>query len=409
VQPVTYTKAGQDSAERKNKAAVRRSVVGDWVPHYLIERRGKAPVTGHVHSWQQVSRPPDRGGVGMLTILTIDPENPRPDNALSVVGSGEIVYSTAANLYVTSNRFEDVLASSRGRVLKDPVTRIHKFDITDPRLARYVGSGDVPGYLLNQFAMSEHLGYLRVASTLDPTWALGARPRLSRNQVTVLSDKGGQLVAIGSVGNLARGERIYSVRFIGAMGYVVTFRQIDPLFVIDLRKPSRPKVLGRLKVSGYSGYLHPISDTLLIGVGRTVKANEPTGLQISLFDVSDPAKPKRLSVRTLGIYGTSEVEQDHHAFLYWSPKRLMVIPATIVYTSDYKSQFVGALALTVSRSGGLGVPERLTHAKRLHVPEVFQGIRRSLVIGDRLVTISDDGVLFSDLDSLADLTWVPLS
>lgn len=395
-----------DAAEAKNKIAVRTSSVGDWVPHYVVRRSGRAALTGHVHDWAAVSRPPDRAGLSMLTIVTIDPDDPRPDNAASVIGAGEIIYSSLDNLYVTSSRLDDMLAIRRGRTPRAPITRIHKFDVRNPTRAIYRGSGEVPGHLLNQFSMSEHDGYLRVATTLDaPMRASGQGA--SRSSVLVLREKAGKLITVGSVGNLGVGERIFSVRFIGTKAYVVTFRRLDPLFVIDLGIPTRPRLRGKLKVPGYSGYLHPVSDTLLMGVGRDADARGVAkGLQLSLFDVSDAAHPRRLDALVVGANGSSEVESDHHSFLYWTPRRLAVVP-TEIYDDDYSNSFRGALALTISGTSGFGKPVRVSHEGRPNTENTDLAIRRSLVIGDRLLTISDGGVLLSDLATLAVRSWIP--
>ena len=408
--PVTATaiRTQEDSrkAVERNKRTIRVSSVGDWVPHFVVQRKGRTALTGHVHDWRAVSRPPDRAGLSMLTVLTIDPNDPRPDNAASVVGAGQVIYSSLDNLYVTSGRFDDFVAVQRGRTPRGPITRIHKFDIRDPRNAVYRGSGVVPGFLLNQFSLSEHAGNLRVASTLDSPTSGNAGLKSS---VFVLRERAGKLVIVGTVGNLGLGERIYSVRFLGTKAYVVTFRQIDPLYVIDLRVPTRPRVAGQLKVPGYSGYLHPISDALLMGVGQDADANGQTrGLQLSLFDVSNPAKPRRLDVLPIGSGSHSEVESDHHSFLYWPARRLVVVPMSIYSQSG---RFVGALTTTIGGTSGFGQQVRITHVGRPHAGEpgsvADPTIRRSIVIGSRLLTISGAGVLVSDLGSLGARTWVP--
>ena len=138
----------------------------------------------------------------------------------------------------------------------------------------------------------------------------------SQSLVSVLSVRGRQLVTVGSVGGLGRGETIRAVRFIGPVGYVVTFRQTDPLYTLDLSRPDRPRVVGELKLLGYSAYLHPVGDGLLLGLGEAADATGATsGLQMSLFDVSDPATPRRLAqVQVTGAY--SDAEGDHHAFTF---------------------------------------------------------------------------------------------
>lgn len=406
-QPVPeYSPESLNAATEANKQAIKRSVVGHWLPHYVFERRGSKTQTGHVHEWNAISKPPDRAGLSMVTVLTIDPADPKPDNAVSVIGAGDIIYSSLSNLYVTSNRLDDVIRIQQGGFPKAPVTRIHKFDISDPDAARYVASGEVPGFLLNQFSLSERDGLLRVATTLGFAW-MPPQQGTSESFVTILAEKDRKLVPIGSVGNIGKGERIYSVRFVGSQGYVVTFRQIDPLHVIDLSNPERPELKGELKVPGYSGYLHPLSATLLLGIGRSAdESGQLKGVQFSLFDVSDPSDPRLLHQRAEGDHGSSSVEQDHHGFLYWDPKHLMVVPAEI--ESQSGPPFYGALALKVEPDSGFGDPVRLTHAGRPGSSDSYAQISRSIVIGANLLTVSSAGILVSDLDSFAEKYWQPL-
>ena len=132
----------------------------------------------------------------------------------------------------------------------------------------------------------------------------------------VLRPQGDQLVEVGSLGGLGKGEQIYAVRFLGTQAYVVTFKQVDPLYVVDLAEPTAPRLAGELKIPGYSAYLHPVGDGLLLGVGQSATEDgQVQGTQLSLFDVRDPANPIQVSTLLLG--GRSEAEWDHHAFRYW--------------------------------------------------------------------------------------------
>ena len=150
------------------------------------------------------------------------------------------------------------------------------------------------------------------------------------------------MTQVGQVGGLGQGERVYAVRFIGNDGYVVTFHQVDPLYTLDLSDPAHPQVLGELTIPGYSAYLHPIGDNLLLGIGQDVGPNnEPTGTQVSLFDVTDLKHPTRLFHYSLG-QGWSSAESDHHAFLYWPATNLVVVP--------FGQQAVG---MKVARASGI--------------------------------------------------------
>ncbi len=301
---------------------------------------------------------------------------------------------------------------------------IDKFDVSDPDTTTYLSSGQVPGYLLNQFSLSENGGFLRVASTSRPIWwgietpdsvNPGPPPSLSQSYVTVLATQGNVLAPVGQISGLGQGEQIYSVRFVGDSGYVVTFRQVDPLYTIDLSNPMAPRVAGQLELEGYSAYLHPLGDGLLLGVGQSVDptSNEPSGAQLDLFDVSNPAAPTLLQQSTLGLGSSSQVQYDHHAFLYWPATNLAVLPVQIYGAVSYPvvpsqpstttTPFVGAIGFHLDRASGITEVGRITQ-------DLVNGstpvIERSLVIGDQLYTLSDQGLMASNLSTLAPEAFV---
>jgi uncharacterized secreted protein with C-terminal beta-propeller domain len=232
---------------------------------------------------------------------------------------------------------------------------------------------------------------LRVVSTDAPAW-WGSRPE-SQSYLTTLRVQDRGLVQVGQVGELGRGDRVYAVRMMGDTGYVVTFKQVDPLYTIDLGDAAHPRLLGQLELPGYSSYLHPITDNLLLGIGQSVErqANEPAGTQVSLFDVSDLKHPRRLFVARLG-QGWSVAESVHHAFLYWPATNLVVIP--------FGQQ---AVAMRVSRSAGITELGRIVHdqARQSELPEVD----RSVVVGKELLTVSSAGVASNALATFARLGW----
>ena len=205
----------------------------------------------------------------------------------------------------------------------EPVTRIHRFDITGRDRARYIASGEVTGTVRDQFSLSEHDGHLRVVTTT------GGWGDLSQSQVRVLRQQDDRLVEVGSVGDIGKGEQVQSVRFTGDVGYVVTFRQIDPFYTIDLSNPARPSIRGELKIPGFSSYLHPLGDGLVLGVGSDAD-NEGVvqGSKMSLFDVSDLNNPREVDVWTApGSW--NDIGWDHRAFLWWAPESLAVVPVTV--------------------------------------------------------------------------------
>jgi uncharacterized secreted protein with C-terminal beta-propeller domain len=276
---------------------------------------------------------------------------------------------------------------------------IHRFELRE-RGADYRGSGSVAGYLLSQWSMSEHDGFLRVASTDTPAWRGGPD---TESMVTVLDTRGEELRTVGLVDGLGRGERIYSVRFLGDRGYVVTFRQIDPLYIIDLSDPTSPTVRGELKIPGYSSYLHPIGPATLLGVGQDADLDgRVRGLQASLFDVSDPRDPARIDRLTMPG-GQSEVEWDHHAFMHDPSSGLTVFPFQRWSEGDGSTTPTGALVLTVD-DRGIRATGEISHDRK--GANSWMPIRRALMIDGSLLTVSDAGIMISDAGSLETLDWV---
>jgi uncharacterized secreted protein with C-terminal beta-propeller domain len=225
----------------------------------------------------------------------------------------------------------------------------------------------------------------------------------------VLKQDGAALTQVGRVGELGKGERIYAVRFLGDVAYVVTFRQVDPLYTVGLSDPEHPRVLGSLDLLGYSAYLHPVGDGLLLGVGQAANEQGRTqGTQVSLFDVSDPKNPTRLSNKTVGNGSSSSVEYDPHAFLWWEPAKLAVLPLQIYdYNSDTGTSdvFSGAIGFHARKADGVTEAGRASHPKDQYGSAAV--VERSLVIGDRLFTVSSAGVLASELGSFADQGFAP--
>ena len=390
------------NAGARDRTSNRR--VASWIPRAVTSnRRTGRRVRRNLVRCSSVRRPLTFAGLDLLTVLTIDLEKGlSPIDSDAVMSDAETVYASATGLYVATQRYAAQQVEQRAEVPDDVTTAIHRFDISDPRTTAYRGSGVVRGYLLSQWSLSERDGVLRVASTTMPPW-WGGDAR-SESFVTTLDQRDGRLVELGRLGGLGRGERIYAVRFIDDVGYVVTFRQTDPLYTIDVSNPAQPRVLGELKILGYSAYLHPVGDGLLLGVGQdATEEGRRLGTQLSLFDVSDPAAPRRLHQRALGSDSSSEVESDHKAFLYWAPTRLAVIPV-----SDYSGEepFVGAAGFRVDAASGIAAAGRISHP----APNPYAGaIRRSLVAQGRLFTVSDLGLKASSLDGLADQAWVPFN
>ena len=407
-------------AERINRQVIEDSTIENWLPYFVMEeKRGNRSVTteGTLLDCEQTFAPQEFSGLGTLVVLTIDiSQGLEPADAVGVFADGDTIYASQESLYVATQRWHDWVTLEDAQAAKEFVgvtTEIHKFEFSGAAAATYVASGEVEGFLLNQWAMSEYNGDLRVATTSEPEWWGGRDDSVSESFVKVLREGEGVLEEIGEVGELGRGERIYSVRYIGDTAYVVTFRQTDPLYTIDLSNPEAPKVLGELKILGYSAYLHPIDDGLLLGIGQDADEQGRTkGTQVAVFDVSDPANPKRIHTMTFDD-GWSEVEYDHRAFLYWPATGLTMLPVQAWSWEDGREDwFAGAIGVIADRDGIEDVGT-VTHielkpggAEEEYSNDWQAQIHRSLVIGDLVYTMSERGLKASSLGDLSDVAWV---
>jgi uncharacterized secreted protein with C-terminal beta-propeller domain len=343
----------------------------------------------------------------MLTILTVDfNRGLGAAQSTALMADAQIVYGSQDSLYLATQKWINPELGV-AQVPFAQTTVIDRFDVSDPDTTTFVASGEVPGYLLNQFSLSEYGGYLRVATTSRPIWWGPEPPQaLSQSYVTVLGTSGNVLEPVGQVSGLGAGEQIYSVRFVADAGYVVTYRQVDPLYALDLSVPSAPRIAGQLELSGYSAYLQPVGDGLLLGIGSAVDAtsNEPTGTQLDLFDVSNAASPKLVQQFQVGDGSSTSVQYDHHAFLFWPATALAVLPLEIYPTTAgvQSAPFTGAIGYRISPSGITEVGRVVQNTVNGSTPV----IERSLVVGDQLYTVSASGVMASSLDSLAPQAFV---
>ena len=364
--PFVYPQGSSGServAEEANRAAVLASTLEDWLPSYaVVSAAGNGPAEGgRLPACGNVYVPSEFAGFGVTTVMSLPVGGPlASDSAVSVTAPGDIVYATPRSLYVATSAwiapeiFDD--DEARLRMAEDWRTAVHRFDLADPARAAYAASGRVPGRIRNLFSLSEHDGHLRVVTTTGDLWRGQDDEVPSSSQVRVLRQTGDRLVEVGVVGDIGRGEQVQSVRFTGAVGYVVTFRQIDPFYTLDLSDPESPAIVGELKIPGFSSYLHPIGGDLVLGVG--FDADEDTGAvtgsKVSLFDVSDLADPRELAVWTAPD-AYNGAGWDHRAFLWWEPARMAVFGI-----SSWNSQTAEAVALRVEE-GSLTEIGRIDH------------------------------------------------
>ena len=335
VRPSDSSASSEASATRFNRLLIQESSLDQWLPYYnLHAANGESIASGQLLDCDRVFTPSEFSGFNQVSVLSFATgESLRLRDAVSTMADGETVYASTSNLYVSRITYEGDFSENTTRTVK---TVIHKFSLDSSGSADYEASGTALGSPINQYAFHEYEGRLFVATT-SGSW------ENSESFVTVLEDDNSVLTQVGKVGNLGRGEEIYAVRYIADKAYVVTFRQTDPLYVIDLSDPTNPTTEGELKITGYSAYLHPVGEDLLLGVGReATDTGRVTGAKVSLFDVSDPANPRTLDSLVLEG-GSSEVEWDARAFLWWAPKKLAVVPV-----SNWRNNYFGALALRVN-------------------------------------------------------------
>ncbi|MEX0846195.1 MAG: beta-propeller domain-containing protein [Ilumatobacteraceae bacterium] len=403
VRPDTFG-LDEDLALAANREVVTSSPIGEWLPRSFDEAAdGSFGPMRAALDCSTVAAPVEDAGLGISWIASIDMRGDgAATGAAGVVSNGETVYASADHLYIATQPWNWMRYD--GATPTPPPTIIHQFALSDDGGATYVASGKVEGRLVNQFAMSELDGDLRVAVTVDD-WT-GGSPSVS--SVHVLRPDGTDLAEIGAIGGLGKTEQIYAVRFIGTQAYVVTFRQTDPLYVIDLADPTAPVLTGELKIPGYSAYLHPVGDGLLLGVGQRADDNgRVQGTQLSLFDVRDPALPQQLS--TLMIGGSSDAEWDHHAFMFWPEDGTIAIPTSPMWgpcPADLRcladSGARGNSGVVVAQLEGTQLIGRgmITH-DHPSSNGCWNPLQRSLVIGDELVTVGAGQAQFSDRATLA--------
>ncbi|WP_079505120.1 beta-propeller domain-containing protein [Mesobacillus jeotgali] len=336
----------------------------------------------------------------MITALDLD--QPKKEISMTTyLGSGNQLYMSKENLYLAVENYGDMDFKERGVIAPD--TDVHKFSIKGMQV-KYHSSATVPGTVLNQFSMDEHNGYFRVVTTKGYAWD---EERPSSNHLFIL-DK--NLKETGKIEKLARGERIYSARFMGDRIYMVTFKETDPLFVFDASDPANPKVLGELKIPGFSNYLHPYDENHIIGFGQDTKiiaekgATQPRiltdGVKISLFDVSDMSNPKEKYTEVIGGQGTySPLNHDHKALLFNKDKDIFAFPISVYRNSEKNEyeqifEYQGAYIYDIDPATGINLKSKITHinGEMPYYEEWEKQIQRLLYIGDTLYAVSADKI-----------------
>ena len=404
--PMHPGEAAQQRALAANRAAVADLELSDLLPRVVRrDAEGRLLEDGPAVSCQETSYARSSAGAATLLVTTLRPgDDLAATDRTAVTTDGDLVYAAEDRLYVATSRWGTVgvgapaVDTGRGpsaglpgsprstaAVTTDAVTtELHAFDTTGSTSTTYLGSGTVPGYVMGRWALSRFDGDLRVATTRQPPWD-GERAGDTSSMVVRLAEDGGRLVETGRVGGLGRTEQIRAVRYFGAFAAVVTFRQTDPLYLLDLS--GEPRVLGELKVPGFSTYLHPVGDGLLLGLGEDADADgRVRGMQVSLFDVSDLSAPALVDRLRLGA-GWSPALDDSRAFTF-DPQRHQATFSFQSYVDQAGDDGNEALGVVVD-----GTRLRLTG--RLDVAPGSWSTR-VLTDGERVFAVGEGGIVAGD-------------
>jgi hypothetical protein len=389
-----------------------------FFPHYFTRSGQDGSATGSsapVCTCENTFYPTIPRGLNLLTLFTLDLGDPETEmKSVSIIGDPGQIYGSGESIYIASSADHlwmwwsiDVAGEKEVR----ETTVLHRFDIQGSSPV-YAASGEVPGSVLNQFSMSEHEGLFRLATTEGGWWS-----DVISNRVFLLRQEEDRLQEISRLENLGKpGERIFAVRFLGHRGYVVTFEQVDPLYVLDLADPEAPRVTGELEVPGFSTYLHPAGEEMLLAVGR-----DGGQVNLSLFDVSDPADPKLVHRLATGLYSWSEAEYEHKAFTYFAGRGILAVPITAWIENSADSEqgtmFNGlhlyGVNLSASQNDAFSLLGTVDHAS-FYLDEEQDywffpaSVRRSFFIGDPdggdfLYSVSDRGMKINALADLAEV------
>lgn len=388
----SYNEAVDDN--RQNLEAL---TLNDLVPFQeTLDPSGNVIESGQLVIPRNFYRPSGPEGGSIVTLLTINMNDPSLEfRSLGIVADAHLIYASQQSLYICATIWNETPAVMEFDQRQQTI--IHKFDLTGDEV-QAVGSGRVQGRVLNQFSLGEYEGVLRIATTTGEGW--WGNSSLS-NHVYSLRILDNKLEIIGRLEGLAPGEEIYSARFIGSRGYLVTFVKVDPLFTLDLSDPSDPRVIGELKVPGYSDYIHPLSENHLLTIGKDAKLRDGItwyqGLQLSVFDISDFANPTLLHKESIGDRGTSsEALFNHKAFTFWAENDLLAIPVKLYEYENAPENvwefgthtFNGLYVYRTTAENGFELLGRISTG----LSSNFYDWTRGVFIGDTVYTVMRDAL-----------------
>lgn len=393
----------------ETRARLARIPGEDWLPiRREVDRAARTVDEAPLLDCSDVRYPVTDSGMDLLTVLSIDTgvvDALEQAAATGLIGSGELVYATQDKLFVATTDGGWFDSRTGDRWLDEPVrrgdrvtTRVHSFDITGTGV-EYLASGRVDGYLYGRWAMSESDGLLRMVTTTSAPWNRNGN---TETGVVVLDTTGKRMREVGRVDGMGFTETVRSVRWFDDVAAIVTFRQTDPLYLVDLSRPESPKVRGELKIPGFSSYLHPIGDHRLLGIGQD--ANEwggTLGLQISSFDILDLDDPQRTDNLTFGRNSSSPVERDPRGFVYLPNRSLAVLPVlNDTFDAgrgepDYRGN--GLVAVRVSKDG------ELREVADWYAEDSRRVVKLIPLPDGRLVGLDYRGIRLFDLETLEEL------
>ncbi len=360
-------RASYEALREKNAEIIRSTPLGKYFPS-IEDTAAPGAFAGTCKGFYASSMP---DGSSFTSVVSLDLAHPTPVSNTTVVSRPGAIYASDEALYmaVTHTRRDASSAWFDETTVGDKeATSVHKFHLgATPGATSYQGSGLVTGHVLNQFSMDEHEGKLRVATTT------GHAPSPSAHStVTVLQQGSDKLETIGVLDDIAPSEDIRSVRFDGPRGFIVTFKKTDPLFVLDLSKPTKPTMLAELKIPGFSTYMHMMDATHLLTIGYD--ANDQgtfawfAGVRLQIFDVANPTAPQLLHTEVIGTRGSSsEALTNHLAFNYFKERNLLALPMTICEGGtgggDYgtKMTFSGLMVYDVTVANGFALRGKVAH------------------------------------------------
>ncbi|MET0526185.1 MAG: beta-propeller domain-containing protein [Nocardioides sp.] len=304
---------GMRTAREANERVVRETTLADWIPSMSVD--GGEPT--QLADCKDMAIPRQDIGLDTMNVVGFEADDPADVHAIGLAGNASLAYESPDHLYLAASPFAawgecfDICPMVTDRSANSGTTMVFDFEVTGTE-ATYVGSGEVEGSVADRWAIDEYDGVLRLA--LGPTQATG-----NFNSVVTLERRGDELVEIGRVDKLGVGEQIESVRWFDALAIVVTFRQVDPLYAIDLSDQDDPRLMGHLEIPGFSEYLHPLGERRLVGIGQAPSGKGGWGAQAGLFDVTDLTSPRRIAVLSYGPGTEARAGADPRQFT-WLPK-----------------------------------------------------------------------------------------